>query len=67
MISDEKYGQLTAKAHQAKGIVQFFRESPLVEVELDWKRDKEGRQPYQLANPGVRRGRGRPPHIRLDP
>jgi prevent-host-death family protein len=41
MISDEQYARLTAKAHQPKSIVQFFRESPLAGVELDLERDKD--------------------------
>ena len=44
MISDEQYRQLTGKSHQPKSLVQFFRESPLVGVDLDLERDKdEGR------------------------
>jgi antitoxin Phd len=41
MISDEQYHRLTAKSRQPTSIVQFFRESPLVGVELDLERDKE--------------------------
>lgn len=41
MISDEQYGRLLAKSRQPKSIVQFFRESPLVGVDLDWERDKD--------------------------
>jgi prevent-host-death family protein len=41
MISDEQYDQLVAKSRQPKSIVQFFRESPLVGVELDFERDKD--------------------------
>jgi antitoxin Phd len=44
MISDEQYHQLAGRSHQPKSLVQFFRESPLVGVELDLERDKdEGR------------------------
>ena len=44
MISDELYEQLVGKAHQPKNLLQFFRESPLVGVDLDLERDKdEGR------------------------
>lgn len=44
MISDEEYDQLVGRSHQPKSIVQFFRESPLVGVELNLERDKdEGR------------------------
>ena len=40
MISDEQYDRLMVNSHQPESIVQFFRESPLVGVELDLKRDK---------------------------
>lgn len=44
MISNEQYEQLVGRAHQPKSLVQFFRESPLVGVELDLERAKdEGR------------------------
>ena len=44
MISDEQYEQLVGKAHQPKSLLQFFRESPLVGLELNLERDKdEGR------------------------
>jgi antitoxin Phd len=44
MISDEHYERLVGKAHQPKNLLQFFRESPLVGVELDLQRSKdEGR------------------------
>ena len=41
MISDEQYDRLVVKRRQPKSIVQFFRESPLVGVELDLERDKD--------------------------
>ncbi len=41
MISGEQYERLLAKSHQPKSLVQFFRESPLVGVELDLERDKD--------------------------
>ncbi len=45
MISDVQYDQLVGRSHQPKNIVQFFRESPLVGVELDLARQKdEGRE-----------------------
>lgn len=44
MISDEQYQRLVGKAHQPQSLLEFFRESPLVGVELDLERDKdEGR------------------------
>jgi hypothetical protein len=41
MISDEQYKALKAKSRQPKSLVQFFRESPLVGVELDLARDED--------------------------
>jgi prevent-host-death family protein len=40
MISDDEYNRLTGVAHQPKSLLQFFRESPLVGVELDLEREK---------------------------
>ena len=41
MIAEEQYHSLVGKAHQPKNLVQFFRESPLVGVELDLERDRD--------------------------
>ena len=41
MISEEQYERLTAKSHEPKSLVQFFRESPLVGIELDLERDPD--------------------------
>jgi antitoxin Phd len=44
MIADEQYQQLVGKSHQPKSLVEFFRESPLVGIDLDLERAKdEGR------------------------
>jgi len=44
MLSDDEYRQLVGKAHQPKSLVEFFRASPLVGVELDLERVRdEGR------------------------
>jgi prevent-host-death family protein len=44
MLSDERYDELAGRAHQPKTLVEFFRKSPLVGVELDLERQKdEGR------------------------
>jgi len=48
MISDEQYERLTVKAHQPKSIVQFFRESPLIGVDLDLERDKDTGRDVEL-------------------
>ncbi len=41
MISDEQYERLVTKSRRPKSLVQFFRESPMVGVDLDLKRDKD--------------------------
>lgn len=41
VISDEQYNRLLVKSRQPKSIVQFFRQSPLVGVDLDLERDKD--------------------------
>ncbi len=48
MISDEHYDRLMVKSHQPKSIVQFFRESPLADVELDLERDKDPGRDIEL-------------------
>lgn len=48
MISDEQYDRLTVKSHQPKSIVQFFRESPLVGVDLDLERGKDTGRDIEL-------------------
>ena len=48
MISDEQYRRLTVKSRQPKSIVQFFRESPLVGVNLDFERDKDPGRDIEL-------------------
>ncbi len=41
MIAQEQYDRLVGKSHQPKSLVQFFRESPLVGLELHFERDKD--------------------------
>ena len=48
MISEEQYERLTAKSRQPKSLVQFFRESPLVGVELDLERDPDSGRDIEL-------------------
>jgi prevent-host-death family protein len=44
MIADDQYERLIGKAKQPKSLLQFFRESPLVGLELDFERERdEGR------------------------
>ena len=48
MISDEQFDRLLVKSRQPKSIVQFFRESPLVGVDLDLERDKDTGREIEL-------------------
>jgi antitoxin Phd len=48
MISEEQYDRLLVKSRQQKSIVQFFRESPLVGVDLDLTRDKDAGHDIEL-------------------
>src|ERR1700692_3238816 len=48
MISDEQYDRLRVKSNQPKSIVQFFRESPFVGVDLDFERDNDAGRDLEL-------------------
>jgi len=48
MVAEEQYEQLVGKSHQAKSLVQFFRDSPLVGVELDLERDQDAGRDIEL-------------------
>jgi antitoxin Phd len=41
MVAEEHYERLVGKSHQPKSLVQFFRQSPFVGVDLDLKRDRD--------------------------
>lgn len=41
MVAEEQYDRLVGKSHQPKNLVQFFRQSPLVGVDLDLERDRD--------------------------
>ena len=41
MVAEEHYERLVGKSHQPKSLVEFFRQSPLVGVDLDVKRDRD--------------------------
>jgi|HubBroStandDraft_5_1064220.scaffolds.fasta_scaffold1182605_2 antitoxin Phd len=41
ILSDEQYDRLARKWHRPKSLVQFFRESPLLGVDLDLERDRD--------------------------
>ena len=40
MIAEEQYDRLIGRSHQPASLVQFFRQSPLVGVDLDLERDR---------------------------
>jgi antitoxin Phd len=48
MISEEQYNRLTARSRQPKSIVQFFRESPLMGVDLNLERDQDPGRDLEL-------------------
>lgn len=48
MISDEEYERLSGKARQPKSLVQFFRESPLVGLDLKFERNKSFSRDIEL-------------------
>lgn len=48
MLAEEQYERLVGKSHQPKSLVQFFRASPLVGVELDLERDRDAGRDIEL-------------------
>lgn len=48
MVAEEQYDQLVGKSHQPRSLVQFFRESPLVGVELDLERSRDPERDIDL-------------------
>ena len=48
MVAEELYERLVGKSHQPKGLVQFFRQSPLVGIDLDLKRDHDPGRDIEL-------------------
>ncbi len=48
MLPVEQFDLLVSRAHQAKGLVDFFRQSPLMGVELDLERDKDMGRDFEL-------------------
>ncbi len=41
MLAEEQYDRLVGKSRQPKSLVQFFRDSPLVGLDLDLERDRD--------------------------
>ena len=48
MLTVEQFDLLIARANQAKSLVQFFRESPLVGTDLSFERDKDSGREIEL-------------------
>lgn len=48
MIAEEQYERLVGKSHQPAGLVQFFRESPLVGADLEFERDRAPARDIEL-------------------
>lgn len=48
MLAEEQYEQLVGRSHQPKSLVQFFRQSPLVGVALNLKRDRDPGRDIEL-------------------
>src|ERR1700735_953467 len=48
VIPLEQFEMLATRARQPKGLLQFFRESPLCDVELDFQRDKDTGRELEL-------------------
>jgi hypothetical protein len=50
MISDEEYEQVSGRVRRSKSLVQFFRDSPLVGVELDLERAQDTGREIEAIN-----------------
>lgn len=48
MVSVEQFDRLVIRSRQPKSLVQFFRESPLVGLELDLERDGDTGRDIEL-------------------
>jgi len=48
MVAEEQYERLIGKSDQPKSLVQFFRQSPLVGVDLDLDRDRDAGRDVEL-------------------
>jgi prevent-host-death family protein len=48
MMPVEQFDQLAVRARQPTSLVQFFRESPLVGLELDFERDQDTGRDVEL-------------------
>ena len=48
MMPVEQFDRMVIRSRQPKSLVQFFRESPLVGLELDFERDKDTGRDIEL-------------------
>jgi antitoxin Phd len=48
MIAEEQFDQLVGRARQPKSLFQFFQESPLFGLELDFERDPDPGRDVEL-------------------
>jgi prevent-host-death family protein len=48
MLPVEQFDRLVARSRQPKSLVRFFRQSPLVGLELDFERDKDTGRDMEL-------------------
>ncbi len=48
MLAEEQYNRLVGRSHQPKSLVRFFRESPLVGVELNLDRSRDPERDVDL-------------------
>lgn len=48
MLAEEQYNTLVGKSHQPKSLVEFFRQSPLVGLELEFERDRSPDRDVEL-------------------
>jgi antitoxin Phd len=48
MIAEEEYDRLVGRSRQPASLVQFFRESPLVGLDLDVDRDRDQERDIEL-------------------
>ena len=48
MMPVEQFDRLAVRARQPRSLVQFFRESPLVGIELDFERDQDPGRDVEL-------------------
>ena len=48
MVAEEQYEQLVGKSHQPRSLLEFFRQSPFVGLDLDFERDRSPDRDLEL-------------------